>query len=109
MTLWHLADLESSLVPAREQQHEHTVQRLPGERRLQGPPRISAVLGARARALLSLPQLPPGGRACLGTGAGASKSLPLARSCTQGLAVDVHLLGTRHELTPVVSHVRRRI
>lgn len=31
MTSWHLADLENSLVPACEQQHEHTVQRLPGE------------------------------------------------------------------------------
>lgn len=109
MTLWHLADLESSLVSAREQQHEHTVQRLPGERRLQGPLRTSAVLGAHARELLSLPRPLPGGRARLGMGAGASKCLPLAHSCTQGLSVDVCLLGTCHDLTRVVSHIRRCI
>lgn len=50
MTSWHLADLESSLVPG--QQHGHTVHRL----RAQGPTGTSAPPSAQTGALLSLPQ-----------------------------------------------------
>ena len=68
MTSLHLADLENSLVPTCEQQHEHTVQRLLGEQCLQSPTRTFATPSTHTRALLSLLQFPQRGGVRPGSG-----------------------------------------